>query len=60
MGYVATRPEGWETPAIQTYAKDFPAAAMGRDQLQYAVVEPRRACCVRSITDQQNWGEMSP
>jgi sn-glycerol 3-phosphate transport system substrate-binding protein len=38
-GYVATRPEAWETPMMKTYAKDFPAAAVARDQLQYAVAE---------------------
>ena len=38
-GYVATRPEAWETPTMKTYAKDFPAAAVARDQLQYAVAE---------------------
>ena len=39
-GYVATRSEAWETPTMKTYAKDFPAAAVARDQLQYAVAEP--------------------
>ena len=38
-GYVATRPDAWETPAMKTYATDFPAAAVARDQLQYAVAE---------------------
>ena len=38
-GYVATRPDAWQTPAMKTYAADFPAAAVARDQLQYAVSE---------------------
>lgn len=38
-GYVATRPEAWETPAMRDYAAGFPAAAVARDQLQYAVAE---------------------
>ncbi|HET7881919.1 MAG TPA: ABC transporter substrate-binding protein [Acetobacteraceae bacterium] len=38
-GYVATRPEAWETPAMKTYASEFPAAAIARDQLQFAVPE---------------------
>ncbi len=38
-GYVATRPEAWETPAMRTYVTEFPAAAVARDQLQYAVAE---------------------
>ena len=38
-GYVATRPDAWETPAMKAYAAEFPAAAVARDQLQYAVAE---------------------
>jgi sn-glycerol 3-phosphate transport system substrate-binding protein len=38
-GYVATRPDAWEIPAMKTYAAEFPAAAVARDQLQYAVAE---------------------
>ena len=38
-GYVATRPDAWTTPAMQKYVADFPAAAVARDQLQYAVAE---------------------
>ena len=38
-GYVATRPDAWKTPAMQKYVADFPAAAVARDQLQYAVAE---------------------
>lgn len=38
-GYVAPRPEAWETEALQTYVDGFPEAAVARDQLQYAVRE---------------------
>jgi sn-glycerol 3-phosphate transport system substrate-binding protein len=38
-GYVATRPDAWETPAMRQYAAEFPPAAVARDQLQYAVAE---------------------
>lgn len=38
-GYVATRPDAWETPRMREYAAGFPAAAVARDQLQYAVPE---------------------
>ncbi len=38
-GYVATRPDAWKTAAMQKYVADFPAAAVARDQLQYAVAE---------------------
>ena len=38
-GYVATRPDAWETPTMKQYVADFPAAAVARDQLQYAVAE---------------------
>jgi sn-glycerol 3-phosphate transport system substrate-binding protein len=38
-GYIATRPDAWETSAMKTYATEFPAAAVARDQLQYAVAE---------------------
>jgi len=38
-GYVATRADAWETPAMKKYVADFPAAAVARDQLQYAVPE---------------------
>ncbi len=38
-GYVATRPDAWETPAMRDYAAGFPAAAVARDQLRYAVAE---------------------
>jgi sn-glycerol 3-phosphate transport system substrate-binding protein len=38
-GYVAVRPDAWETPAMKKYVVDFPAAAVARDQLKYAVAE---------------------
>ena len=38
-GYVATRPDAWETPAMVDYVKGFPAAAVARDQLPFAVAE---------------------
>lgn len=38
-GYVAVRPDAWETPAMQAYVAEFPAAAVARDQLEYAVAE---------------------
>ena len=38
-GYVAVRSDAWETPAMKKYVADFPAAAVARDQLEYAVAE---------------------
>jgi sn-glycerol 3-phosphate transport system substrate-binding protein len=38
-GYVAVRPDAWDTPAMQKYVAGFPAAAVARDQLKYAVAE---------------------
>ena len=38
-GYVAVRPDAWETPLMKKYVAGFPAAAVARDQLQYAVAE---------------------
>jgi sn-glycerol 3-phosphate transport system substrate-binding protein len=38
-GYVAVRPDAFETPALKKYVTDFSAAAVARDQLQYAVAE---------------------
>ena len=38
-GYVATRPDAWETPAMKKYTAEFPAVTVARDQLQYAVAE---------------------
>ncbi|GAA0597371.1 ABC transporter substrate-binding protein [Caenispirillum bisanense] len=38
-GYVAVRPDAWETKAMQDYVAGFPAAAVARDQLPHAVAE---------------------
>ena len=38
-GYVATRPDAWETPRMKEYVSGFPQAAVARDQLPYAVPE---------------------
>jgi sn-glycerol 3-phosphate transport system substrate-binding protein len=38
-GYVAVRPDAWETPAMKKYVADFPPAAVARDQLKYSVAE---------------------
>jgi sn-glycerol 3-phosphate transport system substrate-binding protein len=38
-GYVAVRPDAWETPAMKKYVDGFPAAAVARDQLKFAVAE---------------------
>ena len=38
-GYVAVRPDAWETPAMKKYVAEFPPAAVARDQLQFAKAE---------------------
>lgn len=38
-GYVATRPDAWATPEMAKYVSEFPAAAVARDQLEFAVPE---------------------
>jgi sn-glycerol 3-phosphate transport system substrate-binding protein len=38
-GYVATRPDSWETDKMKAYVKDFPPAAVARDQLKEAKAE---------------------
>jgi sn-glycerol 3-phosphate transport system substrate-binding protein len=38
-GYIAVRPDAWDTPVMKKYVADFPAAAVARDQLKYAVAE---------------------
>jgi sn-glycerol 3-phosphate transport system substrate-binding protein len=38
-GYVATRPDAWDTEAMRKYVVGFPAAAVARDQLKDAVAE---------------------
>ena len=38
-GYVAVRPDAWQTAKMADYVKGFPVAAVARDQLQYSVAE---------------------
>jgi sn-glycerol 3-phosphate transport system substrate-binding protein len=38
-GYIAVRPDAWDTPAMKAYVAGFPAAAVARDQLPYAKAE---------------------
>jgi len=38
-GYVAVRPDAFETPAMKQYVAGSPPAAVARDQLQFAVAE---------------------
>lgn len=38
-GYLGTRPDAYETDLLKAYVKDFPSAAVARDQLEYAVAE---------------------
>ena len=38
-GYVAVRPDAWETPAMKQYVAGFPPAAVARDQLPFAKAE---------------------
>ncbi|MGH8799304.1 MAG: ABC transporter substrate-binding protein [Casimicrobiaceae bacterium] len=38
-GYVAVRPDAWQTPEMKKYVAEFPPAAVARDQLQFAVAE---------------------
>jgi sn-glycerol 3-phosphate transport system substrate-binding protein len=38
-GYVATRPDAWETKTMKDYVASFPQAQVARDQLPYAVPE---------------------
>lgn len=38
-GYVAVRADAFDTPAMKDYVAGFPAAAVARDQLRYAVAE---------------------
>ena len=41
-GYVATRPDAWDTEAMKKYADGFPAALVARDQLKDALSSPRK------------------
>jgi len=38
-GYVAVRPDAWQTARMSEYVKGFPVAAVARDQLQFSVAE---------------------
>ena len=38
-GYVATSPAAWQTPAMKTYAEQFPQARVARDQLRFSQPE---------------------
>lgn len=38
-GYVAPRPDTWETDVMQAYAQEVPGALVARDQLEFAVPE---------------------
>ncbi len=38
-GYVAPRPDTWETDTMKAYTADFPPALVARDQLEFAVAE---------------------
>ncbi len=38
-GYIAVRPDAWQTPAMQKYLAGFPDAAVARDELRYAAAE---------------------
>ena len=38
-GYLGTRPDAYETAELKSYVKEFPPAAVARDQLKYATAE---------------------
>lgn len=38
-GYVAPRPDAWDTDAMRAYAQEVPGALVARDQLEFAVPE---------------------
>lgn len=38
-GYIAVRPQAWETPAMKAHLAMFPQASVARDQLAHAVAE---------------------
>ena len=38
-GYVAVRPDAWETQVMKDYVKEVPAAVVARDQLEHSVAE---------------------
>ena len=38
-GYIGTRPDAYQTDKLQMYVKEFPPAAVARDQLEFATAE---------------------
>jgi sn-glycerol 3-phosphate transport system substrate-binding protein len=38
-GYLGTRPDAYDTPKLMGYVKEFPPAAVARDQLKFATAE---------------------
>jgi len=38
-GYMGVSPAAYETPQLKEYVKEFPYAAVARDQLKYATAE---------------------
>ena len=38
-GYIGTRPDAYDTPALMQYVVEFPPAAVARDQLEFATAE---------------------
>lgn len=38
-GYMGVRPDAYQTPALSKYVQGFPAAAVARDQLEFATAE---------------------
>jgi sn-glycerol 3-phosphate transport system substrate-binding protein len=38
-GYLGTRPDAYDTQKLKSYVKEFPPAAVARDQLKYATAE---------------------
>lgn len=38
-GYVATRPDAWDTPEMKKYLQEVPAAGVAREQLKHSVAE---------------------
>lgn len=38
-GYLAVRPDAWETPSLRQYSTEFPAATVAKDQIPVAVGE---------------------
>ena len=38
-GYIGTRPDAYQTDKLQMYVKEFPPAAVARDQLEFATPE---------------------